>query len=46
MTSARSIVKMKGDEDKQRVIGNNLAFAYSGEPGAATLLAGRDVRGE
>ena len=32
-TAARSIVKMKADEDKMRVIGDNLVFAYSGEPG-------------
>ena len=31
--AARSIVKMKGDEDKMRVIGDNLVFAYSGESG-------------
>ena len=31
--AARSIVKMKGDEDKMRVISNNLVFAYNGDSG-------------
>ncbi|KAM0791586.1 hypothetical protein ACM66B_006030 [Microbotryomycetes sp. NB124-2] len=31
--AARSIVKMKGDEDKQKTIGKHLVLTYSGEPG-------------
>jgi len=33
--AARSIVKMKSDEDKQRVLSQNLVMAFSGEPGAS-----------
>ena len=29
---------MKGDEDKMKVIGDTLVFAYSGEPGPFHLL--------
>ncbi|GAA5833216.1 hypothetical protein JCM9279_001459 [Rhodotorula babjevae] len=32
-SAARSIVKMKSNEDKQRVVGKHLVMAYSGEPG-------------
>lgn len=31
--AARSIIKMKGDEDKIKVLGSHLCMAYSGEPG-------------
>ena len=31
--AARSIVKMKSDEDKTKTLGPNLVMAYSGEPG-------------
>lgn len=31
--AARSIVKMKGDEDKQRILSKHLVMAYSGEAG-------------
>jgi 20S proteasome alpha/beta subunit len=34
-TAARSIVKMKIDEDKIKVLGPHLLMAYSGEPGAS-----------
>lgn len=33
-TAARSIVKMKSDEDKIKTLGSHLFMAYSGEPGA------------
>lgn len=33
--AARSIVKMKSDEDKQRVLSKNLVMAFSGESGAS-----------
>ena len=33
-TAARSIVKMKVDEDKIKALGPHLLMAYSGEPGA------------
>ena len=32
-TAARSIVKMKSDEDKTKDVGPHLVMAYSGEPG-------------
>lgn len=32
-TQAHSIVKMKSDEDKMKVIGPHLVMAYTGEPG-------------
>ena len=32
-TAARSIVKMKVDEDKIKTLGSHLLMAYSGEPG-------------
>ena len=31
--AARSIVKMKGDEDKMKVLSKNLVMAYNGESG-------------
>ena len=34
-TAARSIVKMKVDEDKIKALGPHLLMAYSGEPGAS-----------
>ena len=33
-TSARSIVKMKIDEDKIKTLSPHLLMAYSGEPGS------------
>ena len=33
-TAARSIVKMKVDEDKIKTLSPHLLMAYSGEPGA------------
>ncbi|BGP48637.1 Proteasome subunit beta type-4 [Rhodotorula kratochvilovae] len=33
MNVARSIVRMKSTEDKQKVVGKHLVMAYSGEPG-------------
>ena len=36
-TAARSIVKMKSDEDKTKTIGPHLVMAYSGEPGKYML---------
>jgi len=37
-TSARSIVKMKVDEDKMKALSPHLVMAYSGEPGLFCLL--------
>ena len=34
-TAARSIVKMKADEDKIKTLSPHLLMAYSGEPGAS-----------
>jgi 20S proteasome subunit beta 4 len=39
MTSARSIVKMKGDEDKIKQLSSHLLMAFSGEPGDTTQFA-------
>lgn len=36
-TAARSIVKMKADEDKIKVLGSHLIMAYSGEAGGYFL---------
>ena len=33
-TAARSIVKMKSDEDKIKVLSPHLLMAYGGEPGS------------
>ncbi|KAJ3505744.1 hypothetical protein NMY22_g17475 [Coprinellus aureogranulatus] len=38
-TAARSIVKMKVDEDKIKVLGPHLLMAYSGEPGDTMQFA-------
>jgi len=38
-TSARSIVKMKSDEDKIKSLGSHLFMAYSGEPGDTVHFA-------
>ncbi|KAJ3519018.1 hypothetical protein NMY22_g13389 [Coprinellus aureogranulatus] len=38
-TAARSIVKMKVDEDKIKVLGPHLLMAYSGEPGDTVQFA-------
>ena len=35
-TAARSIVKMKHDEDKIKSLGPHLLMSYSGEPGEET----------
>ena len=37
-TSARSIVKMKVDEDKIKALSPHLLMAYSGEPGEYNYL--------
>jgi 20S proteasome subunit beta 4 len=37
-TAARSIVKMKHDEDKIKTLGPHLLMSYSGEPGGRLLL--------
>ncbi|KZV80779.1 proteasome component Pre1 [Exidia glandulosa HHB12029] len=39
MTSARSIVKMKHDEDKVKPLGPHLLMTYSGEPGDTVQFA-------
>ena len=36
-TAARSIVKMKVDEDKIKTLSSHLLMAYSGEPGKYQL---------
>jgi len=38
-TAARSIVKMKSDEDKTKNLGPHLVMAYSGEPGDTVQFA-------
>ncbi|KAH7106347.1 proteasome component Pre1 [Auriculariales sp. MPI-PUGE-AT-0066] len=38
-TAARSIVKMKNDEDKVKPLGSNLLMTYSGEPGDTVQFA-------
>lgn len=35
--AGRSIIKMKGDEDKIKALGSHLLMAYSGEPGSFGL---------
>ena len=37
-TAARSIVKMKSDEDKTKTLGPHLVMTYSGEPGEDALI--------
>ena len=37
-TAARSIVKMKIDEDKIKTLSSHLLMAYSGEPGKFNLI--------
>ena len=37
--AARSIVKMKSDEDKIKTLGPHLLMSYSGEPGMLHLYA-------
>jgi len=39
MNAARSIVKMKADEDKTKVLSPHLLMAYSGEPGDTVQFA-------
>jgi len=39
MTSARSIIKMKGDEDKIKQLSSHLLMAFSGEPGDTVQFA-------
>ncbi|GAA5967748.1 hypothetical protein JCM11641_005754 [Rhodosporidiobolus odoratus] len=39
MNAARSIVKMKATEDKQKELGKHLVMAYSGEPGDTVQFA-------
>jgi 20S proteasome subunit beta 4 len=38
-TAARSIVKMKTNEDKQKKLSNHLVMAYSGESGDTVQFA-------
>lgn len=37
--AARSIVKMKSDEDKQKVLSEHLVMTYSGESGEPLFLS-------
>ena len=39
MSAARSIIRMKSDEDKTKILGPNLVMAYSGEPGDTVQFA-------
>ncbi|KAF8596039.1 proteasome component Pre1 [Ceratobasidium sp. AG-I] len=39
MSVARSIVRMKSNEDKMKILGPNLVMAYSGEPGDTIQFA-------
>ncbi|CAE6464462.1 unnamed protein product, partial [Rhizoctonia solani] len=39
MTSARSIIRMKSNEDKTKILGPNLVMAYNGEPGDTVQFA-------
>ncbi|CAE7209627.1 unnamed protein product [Rhizoctonia solani] len=39
MSAARSIVRMKSNEDKTKILGPNLVMAYSGEPGDTVQFA-------
>jgi hypothetical protein len=41
--AARSIVKMKGDEDKMKVLSKHLVMAYNGESGESCSDTSRDV---
>jgi 20S proteasome alpha/beta subunit len=36
--ASRSVIKMKGDEDKIKALGSHLLMAYSGEPGKSQPL--------
>lgn len=42
-TAARSIVKMKVDEDKIKALSSHLLMAYSGEPGIYSNISDRIV---
>lgn len=45
--AGRSIIKMKGDEDKIKALGSHLLMAYSGEPGLSKLaLSTRTSNGD
>jgi 20S proteasome subunit beta 4 len=39
MSAGRGIIKMKSDENKLKVLGPNLAMAFSGEPGDTNNFA-------
>lgn len=43
-TAARSIVKMKDDQDKIKELSSHLLMAYSGEPGRSTTCAIASMR--
>lgn len=38
-TAARSIVKMKNDQDKVKEVSSHLLMAYSGEPGQSKCIS-------
>ena len=42
-TAARSIVKMKVDEDKIKVLSPHLLMAFSGEPGVLSVYDEIDI---
>lgn len=42
-SAARSIVKMKSDEDKTKVLSPHLLMSYSGEPGLWTPVTPHDA---
>lgn len=39
--AARSIIKMKSDEDKTKILSPHLVMTYSGEPGMLDLMSPR-----
>ena len=39
--AARSIIKMKSDDDKQKVLSNHLVMTYAGESGTCIAITGR-----
>ena len=38
--AARSIIKMKSDDDKQKVLSNHLVMTYAGESGTCIAITG------
>jgi probable proteasome subunit beta type-2 len=38
--AARSIIKMKSDDDKQKILSNHLVMTYAGESGTCIAITG------